>query len=125
LQKNADDGGIAHGLLGHACAERPHENGDRHVCRAHFFKGCLQLRELHFAEGEKNVFLAGEIVKESAFPEIRRVGDVFDRGFGEAFAGEQFHGGAEKAFATLKRLAFAAIRRESRGEIVHKMTSRQ
>ncbi len=69
-----------------------------------------QLAKLHFAEGEEDVFLAGEIIEESAFAEVGGVGDVFDGGFGEAFAREKIESGAEKTLSAFDGLALAAIR---------------
>jgi len=80
---------------------------------------------LHFAEGEEDVFLAGEIIEERALAEIGGVGDVFDGGFGEALAGEEIECSAEKAFAALDGLAFAATGGKNCGYGFRKMTFRR
>jgi hypothetical protein len=42
----------------------------------------LQLGELHFTEGDKDMFLAGKIVEEGTLGNVGGVGDVLDGGCG-------------------------------------------
>src|SRR6266404_6457919 len=96
LQKRADDGGVARGLLRHADAKGAEELRHRLVRLAGHLDGRFQFAELHFPERQKDVVLARKIIEKSALAYVSSFGDVLDSSFKESLLGEKVERGAKK-----------------------------
>src|ERR1044072_3447655 len=105
LQQSTNHGGILHRRLGHAMNEPTKTLAHGLGGLAGFANGDFELGELHLGESEQNMFLAREVVKESALSEVRRLGDVFDGRFGVTFFGEEGQSGAEETIAKFSAAA--------------------
>jgi len=109
LEKGADNGGVAGGLLGHAGTERTEELRHGFTRLLGHLDGGFQLAALHFPERQKDVLFAGKIIEKGAFTDVSSFGDVFDGGLDESLLGEKLEGGTEKPLAKLGAAALPAI----------------
>jgi hypothetical protein len=73
-----------------------------------------EFANLHFREGQKNVFLAREIVKERAFADVGGIGDVFYGGLRKTFLVKKSESRAKQALANLSAAALSPAWRRRR-----------
>src|ERR1700682_2535059 len=114
LKNSAHNGGVSCWLRGHAHAQPTQEGGHGFLCSAGVVDSSLQFAELHICKSDEDMVFGGEIIEESAFADVRGIGDVLYGGFRETFLGEKIEGGAEKTFSSFNAATVAATRR-SRG----------
>src|SRR5882762_1810234 len=109
LEKRADDGGVACGLLRHAHTERTEEVRHGLARAASHLDSGFQLAELHFSEGQEDVVLAREIIEKGAFADVSSLSDVLNSRFGKSPLGEKIESGAEKSLADVGAAALATV----------------